>query len=135
VPYDLSWLDEEQRILQVQLYDPFDPEAAARLSEELSAIIETPRPVYVLVDIREFNPMTMMSQLGSLIDGQPFPKNTAHLERSRAAVVGGGPIVSMALGWVGSSRLESMIRPFDAEDTALDWLREESRQHLGDGPT
>lgn len=132
MPYDLNWLDEERRILQVRLFDPIDTEAAASLSGELSAIIEIPRPVYVLVDIRQFSPMSMMSQLGSLIDGQPFPKNTTHLERSRAAVVGGGGIVSMALQWVGSSTLERMIRPFDAEDKALDWLNEESHKHPGD---
>lgn len=131
MPYDLKWLDEDRRIFRLRLFDPLVSTEAEELLNQARSIIETPHPVFVLLDLRQFSFQQAMPELRSLIEGQTVPENLAHLEQSRAAVVGGGMVISMGIGMARQMTGLDVMRAFDDEDRALSWLEDEAQRPSG----
>jgi hypothetical protein len=129
--YDLKWLDEDRRILRLRLFDPLAAFEAEELLKQARSIVEAPRPVFVLLDLREFTMQQAMPELRSLIEGQTVPANLAHLEQSRAAVVGGGVVISMGIGMARQMTGLDIMRAFDDEDRGLSWLEGEVQRLSG----
>lgn len=126
MPYDVEWLDEGRRLLKVTLSDPLDMPDAQALIDEIRPLIEAPRPIFVLADVRSFNVQSALSRFMGLVGRQPFPRTTAHLEQSRAAVVGGGPVVATSIGMVEQFTGRNLMRAFDDDRAALAWLEEQA---------
>lgn len=131
MPYDVKWLDEERRFLRVRLFGSVQLSEAEELLNQARSIAETPQPVFVLLDLQQFNMQQAMPQLRGLLEGQAIPRNLDHLENSRAAVVGGGPMVSMGVGLVRQLTGRELMRAFDDEDRALSWLEDEAQRFSG----
>jgi hypothetical protein len=127
VAIESKWIDQAHRLLKIQPVEPVTREEAEDLINQLREYAETPAPLYVLVDLTRFDPMRAVSSISGLMDGQSFPKQTAHLEQSRVAIVGGGPMVSMGLQFMKSMTSLDLIRAFTRENEALHWLEEQSR--------
>jgi hypothetical protein len=136
LPYDLRWNDEKRRLLLLRLYDPLERSEAEDLFGQFFPILETPLPFFMLMDLTQFDPMKTLSRLGGLaawMDGRPFPTVKDHLLQSRAAIVGGGALISSLFGLLAASSSTSpqaLTRVFDQEDLAWRWLEEQSRAHL-----
>jgi hypothetical protein len=127
VAIETRWIDQEQRLLRIQPIEPVTKDEAEQLINELREYAATPAPLYILVDLTQFDPMRAVSSMGGLMDGQSFPKQTAHMEQSRIAIVGGGPMVNMGLQFMKTMTSLDLIRAFNKEDDALRWLEGQSR--------
>lgn len=126
MPYTLEWLDATRRIAALRLSDPITDDEARRLQEEVVPLLDEAQPVYLLADIRGFNPMEALGRLGGLLDRARLPNlGDDHVQQSRVALVGGGPMVRMALSLAKGMTGEDMIRPFASEEKAVAWLEEQ----------
>src|SRR5688572_11719835 len=94
--YDLKWIDKTRRMMQVSAYDPITETDARSLIEQLRALADSPDPFFLLLDIREYDVRKAMA-LSGMLQSEPMPRQTQALEKSRVAVVGGGPMVKMGL--------------------------------------
>jgi hypothetical protein len=130
VAIETRWINQEQRLLRIQPVEPVTREEAEQLISELRELAESPAPLYILVDLTQFDPMRAVSSMSGLMDGQSLPKQTASMEQSRVAIVGGGPMVNMGLQLMKSMTSLEIIRAFNKEDEALRWL--ESQSHFAE---
>jgi hypothetical protein len=132
VPHSVDWIDEDRRILAVRLYDPITAEDIDSLQSELTPIVETGQPLYILVDIGEVDLMQAYTGLGTALEGLSVPSvPDDQWKRSRVAVIGGGMLVNTILSFLqGSVEEDELIRAFKHEDKAFTWLDEESRSHF-----
>ncbi len=125
--YDIDWLDEDQRILSVRLFDPLPPEEMDQLWQAMTEIFEVPEPLFLLADIRHFHSLESFKETPAIPDGGALPDMAPHMERSRLAIVGGGTPIRLLLELVGHvAEHGEMIRSFTNEAEALDWLREQA---------
>jgi hypothetical protein len=126
VPYELGWLDEGLRVFALRLYDPLTAEEADELRRELASLIQPTAPIFVLLDIRQFDLMEALSRLGSAFEGIRIPRDSeTSLGQSRVAVIGGGAFLKMLLSLAGDrSDYADLARTFTHEDQAYTWLRE-----------
>lgn len=129
MPYDFDWLDEDRRILAIRLYSPLLDEEITELHAKVMPLTDVPDPVYVLADIRNFDLMQSYSQLGKMMKSLSLPRlDGEQMRRSRIAVLGGGPLVSLALsfaeGIASEEDEEDPIKAFKHEDKAYVWLLE-----------
>lgn len=124
--YVFDWLDEDRRIVMLRLMDPIEDYEVDELKQTLETVIADPRPLFALVDVENFNLMAAYSRLGSLLDTLTMP-GAEQARASRIAVIGGGPLVKMALSLAGDAlEGEEAIQAFKHEDLALSWLRDEA---------
>lgn len=132
MPHSVDWIDEDRRILAVRLYDPITVEDIDSLQSELTPIVETGQPLYILVDIGEVDLMQAYTGLGTALEGLSVPSvPDDQWKRSRVAVIGGGMLVNTILSFLqGSVEEDELIRAFKHEDKAFTWLDEESRSHF-----
>jgi hypothetical protein len=129
VSYEVDWLDEDLRIAAVRLYEPFYPEDGDGLREALLDLLDPPAPLYVLLDLTQFNAMKAFTELSSAFEGQPMPEvDQAALRGSYTAVTGGGMFISTLLALVNPKGSEPRARHFRYEDEALTWLRERAER-------
>ncbi len=127
MPYSLEWLNAPRRIAAVRLIDPIADDEARRLQDDVLPLLDGAQPVFLLADIRDFNPMEALTRLSGLLDKARLPKLTDdHVQQSRVAILGGGPMVRMALSLAKGMTGDDMIRPFSNEDRAVAWLEEQS---------
>lgn len=124
--YELKWIDESRRMLQVSAFDPITETDARSLIDQLRSLADSPEPFFLLLDIRQYDVRKAMS-LSSSFQNEPMPRQTPALEKSRIAVVGGGPMIKMGLQLMQGLGPLDLIRAFDREADALRWLDEEAR--------
>ncbi len=126
MPYELNWLDEDRRILSLRLRDLLDEPDANTLRDALTPILEQPAPLYLQLDLRDFKLLEGFTQFGKAMEGEPLPGlEDGHLNRSRLAVLGGGPAIKLIFQLAGrSTEFEEAVRAFDYEDRAYAWLVE-----------
>lgn len=126
MPYEFDWLDAERRIVAVRLHSPVQPTELEALHAELVSLAEAAEPAFILADIRNFDLMAAYSQLGDVIKTLSFPSlDESQMQRSRIAIVGGGPLVQVALSFAGDMLPEGeLVKAFKHEDRAYTWLVE-----------
>jgi hypothetical protein len=124
--YDLKWVDENRRMMRVSVFDPITETDARSLIDQLRSLADSPDPFYLLLDIQEYDVRKAMS-LSGMLQSEPMPRQTPALEKSRVAVLGGGPMVKMGLQLMQGMAPIDLIRAFDGEAEALRWLDEEAR--------
>lgn len=124
MPYDAHWIDEQTRILHIQLEAPLLDKELDALRRELQPIIDAPQPLLVLLNLHNLNPMELFTKAIADLDGLPLPNFTQHFGQSRLAIIGGGQTLASLLILANqiSGQIES-IRPFESESTAIEWLR------------
>jgi hypothetical protein len=125
--YDFQWLDENRRIFTIKAYDPMTESEAQELIGKLRDIADAPAPFFMIVDLTQFDVMKAVSSLGKMLQRESVPSQTTALESSRVAVVGGGPMVSMGLQLVQGMTPLDLIRAFNDEASARQWLDDEAR--------
>ena len=122
--YDINWLDRDRNIVAVRLFDPFPTEEAKALKDEMMPYADNGQPMYILLDIREFNPMKALATFGGR-DGPAMPKlDPEQARRSRLALVGAGSMVNLLLKMTDDD--SEQVRVFKHEDKAYRWLTEEA---------
>ncbi len=136
MPYGFNLQDEHLRIVTIRLFEPLQTEDVNALSQRLRALLDPPAPLFILLDIREFNLMRGLSGLPHDLDEMPLPDFAAsHVKQSRMAIVGRGGLLSLILGLTRSDgELPQVIRQFTHEDEGLAWLYQEAQRILGSGP-
>lgn len=129
MPHSVDWLDEDRRILAVRLYDPLTAEDTNALHSQLTPIVESGLPLFVLADIREIDLMQAYSGLSTALNGLSLPTVSDEQRRqSRLAIVGGGTLINTVLSIVqNSTEQDDLLRAFKYEDKAFAWLEEASR--------
>lgn len=124
--YDLKWMDESRRMMQVSAFDPITETDARSLIDQMRALADSPEPFFVLLDIRQYDVRKAMS-LSPMLQNEPMPRSTPGLEKSRVAILGGGPMVKMGLQLMQGMGPLDLLRAFDQESEAIRWLDEEAR--------
>jgi hypothetical protein len=118
-------MDEELRILRLRLFS-LDPDMARELEAQLIPIIQTPRPLHILINLGNFDFGELMNQAQS--EEIPMPDVSHHEEHSSLAIVTTKPGIKMLLDTVNRlAGREEAIRAFKYEDEALVWLEERAR--------
>lgn len=125
--YELEWLDENLSLLVLRVYDPLSAGEAKEIIAKMRQISEAPRPFFVLLDLQQFDPMQSVSVVREALEGEALPPITSHLENSRAAVLGGGPMVNLGFQFLQSMSSLDLARAFKREDEALTWLQDQAR--------
>ena len=124
MPYNVHWIDEQTRILLIQLEAPLLDKELDALRRELQLIIDAPQPLFALLNLHNLNPMELFTRAIANLDDLPLPNFRQHFEQSRLAIIGGGPTLASLLTLANqiSGQIE-LIRPFTDESAAIDWLR------------
>lgn len=124
MPYNAHWIDEQTRILHIQLEAPLLDKELDALRRELQPIIDAPQPLLALLNLHELNPMELFTRAIANLDCLPLPNFSQHFEQSRLAITGGGPTLASLLTLANQiSEQTELIRPFKDESTAINWLR------------
>ena len=122
--YSAHWIDEQTRILHIQLDAPLLDEELDALRQELQPIVDDPQPLFALLNLHELNPMELFTRAMTNLDDLPFPNFRQHFEQSRLAIMGGGSTLASVLTLANQiSGQTELIRPFNDESAAIDWLR------------
>lgn len=127
MPYDFEWLDENRNILAIRLSSPVSPEELEELHARVMPLTESPLPLFLLADIRNFDLLAAYSQLGDVINTLSLPSmDNAKMQRSRVAILGGGPLVGLVLSFAKDYVNEGgeLVKAFNNEDEARIWLQE-----------
>lgn len=126
MPYEFDWLDSGRRIVAVRLHSPLQATEVEALHAELVSLSEVAEPVFILADVRNFDLMSAYSQLGDIFRTLSFPSlDEGQMQRSRIAIVGGGPLVQFALSFADDMLPEGeLVKAFKHEDKAYSWLAE-----------
>lgn len=121
--FDITWLDDDKRIVRVELRGSLEPTEISQLRMVLKPIADGPSPVYILMAISELNLADAPMRLLAAFDGISTDSINRHLAESRVAIVGGGYTVA-SLIQIYSSLMQgnNPTKLFDDEDTALTWL-------------
>ena len=129
MPYDFDWLDEDRRVAALRLYDPFHDDQRLALEQEITNVLAVGEPLYLLIDIREFNALQAFSRFAATNSGAQIPSmSDRQMEHSRLAVIGGSAMVKMMFRLIkGSDEHSNKIRTFKHEDRAFSWLNEQAR--------
>ena len=111
--------------------DPFSQGDLHNLQTEFTSSIENGSPLYLLVDIRQFNALNALALIGGT-NGMPLPHLSAEqANHSRLAIVGGNAMVNLLLKMVDGDDSDQ-IRPFVEEEEGIAWLTESARNHQSD---
>lgn len=127
MPYDFEWLDENRNILAIRLSSPVSPEELKELHARVMPLTESPLPIYILADIRNFDLLTAYSQLGDALKTLSLPSmDNAKMQGSRVAILGGGPLVGLVLSFAKDylNEGDDLVKAFNNEDEARSWLQE-----------
>lgn len=125
--YDLDWLDEEQRVLGVRLFDPIDDLTIESLGVELLPELQEPHPIFILLDLQHVRNFQALTELGSAFEESPWELDQMQQhQNSRVAMLGGGLLASLIVGLMKQITGEELIRAFQRESDALEWLREQT---------
>jgi hypothetical protein len=121
MPVTVNWLSTDSVIASVRLTDPFTQADLNDLQTEFAPSIDSGRPHYLLVDIRQFNALSALA-LVARSDGLPLPNFSPEQARlSRLAIVGSTAMVHLLLKMVDGEGSDQ-IRPFNSEEEAVAWL-------------
>jgi len=131
--YELKWLDEDLRLLALRVYDPLSQSEAKQILSKMREVSEVPRPFFLLLDLQHFDPTQSVSVIRDALEGESFPPITRHLENSRLAVLGGGPMVNLGFQFMRSLSSLDLARAFRNEEEALSWLQDQA--HFATGGT
>jgi hypothetical protein len=127
MPFDAHWIDEQTRILHIQLHTPLQDQELDALRRKLHPIINTPQPLFALLSLHDLNPMELFTRAIANLDGLPLPDFRQHFEQSRMAIVGGGSTLASLLTLANQiSGQTELIRPFDDQSKAIEWLRSQA---------
>ena len=119
--YSLNWLDGKEGIAFIRLTDPFGHDDLVGLEADFAPAVATGNPLYLIVDIRQFNALGALALLGTS-DGLPLPDlSTDQARRSRLAIIGSSALVRLLLKMVDNDDSDQ-IRPFTDEQEAVAWL-------------
>jgi hypothetical protein len=130
MPCEFDWYDEDMRIASVRLFDPLTQDDIETMGLTLTPLLETPAPIFLLLNIREINPLQTFSRLNGMLDGMPLPRfDHARQAQSRVAIVGGGAAIKMILQLAGDG--ENRVKAFNHEDEAFRWLSESAVSAAG----
>ncbi|HQA69748.1 MAG TPA: STAS/SEC14 domain-containing protein [Aggregatilineales bacterium] len=127
MPYDFEWLDENRNIVAIRLSSPVSPEELEELHARVMPLTESPLPIYILADIRNFDLLTAYSQLGDALKTLSLPSmDNAKMQGSRVAILGGGPLVGLVLSFAKDylNEGDDLVKAFNNEDEARSWLQE-----------
>lgn len=127
MPYDFDWLDEDRNIVAIRLYTPVSAEELEELHARVVPLTESPLPLFILADIRNFDLMSAYSELGSIMRTLSLPNlGEDKMRRSRLAILGGGPLVGFVLSLAKDKAPEEgdLVKAFKYEDEAYTWLQE-----------
>ncbi|HOA23753.1 MAG: STAS/SEC14 domain-containing protein [Aggregatilineales bacterium] len=127
MPYDFEWLDENRNIVAIRLSSPVSPEELKELHARVMPLTESPLPIYILADIRNFDLLTAYSQLGDALKTLSLPSmDNAKMQGSRVAILGGGPLVGLVLSFAKDylNEGDDLVKAFNNEDEARSWLQE-----------
>ncbi|NLH07341.1 MAG: STAS/SEC14 domain-containing protein [Chloroflexi bacterium] len=127
MPYDFEWLDENRNIVAIRLSSPVSPEELKELHARVMPLTESPLPIYILADIRNFDLLTAYSQLGDALKTLSLPSmDNAKMQGSRVAILGGGPLVGLVLSFDKDylNEGDDLVKAFNNEDEARSWLQE-----------
>jgi len=127
MPYDFEWLDENRNIVAIRLSSPVSPEELKELHARVMPLTESPLPIYILADIRNFDLLTAYSQLGDALKTLSLPSmGNAKMQGSRVAILGGGPLVGLVLSFAKDylNEGDDLVKAFNNEDEARSWLQE-----------
>nr|MBN1229914.1 STAS/SEC14 domain-containing protein [Anaerolineae bacterium] len=127
MPYQLDRLEYERDILSIKLYEPLSNQETEDLAAEARGVFTSGSPVYLMLDLREFDLAKSLGRLGAAFEDIPFPQSgSRQTDQSRVAVIGGGPILKLILQMTNAlSEQTAYVRLFSAEDQAITWLREQ----------
>lgn len=125
MPVQVNWLSTDSVIASVRLTDPFTQSDLNELQTEFAPSIDSGRPHYLLVDIRQLDALRALA-LVARTDGLPLPDFSPEQARlSRLATIGSTAMVRLLLKMVDGED-SGQIRPFDSEEEAVAWLNEVS---------